>query len=253
MKQLKRSLFTITCAALVLSSVSVAASATGSDGGSSWAQKDLHICKNSSYQRMEANTPYTLTSILQKLRQTQNGQCSRPTVDCPIERPGTNCPEFPGKPEIPNIPEIPNVPDAPEIPDAPDVEQPESGSTAAYTAEVARLVNRERAAEGLSPLTVNVKVQSAAQTRANEQKISFSHTRPNGSSFSTALTEAGVNYRGAGENIAYGQRSPAEVMNGWMNSSGHRANIMNSKFTEIGVGCHKDSSGTLYWAQLFAY
>ena len=121
----------------------------------------------------------------------------------------------------------------------------------AFADQVVSLVNQERAKAGLSPLTVNRSVVNAAQTRAKEITSSFSHTRPDGKSFSTALTEAGVNYRGSGENIAYGQKSPEEVMNGWMNSSGHRANILNASFTQIGVGHYRSAAGVDYWTQLF--
>ena len=119
-------------------------------------------------------------------------------------------------------------------------------------AQVVRLVNAERAKNGLSALTVNAKVQQAAQVRAKEQAQSFSHTRPNGASCFTALTEAGVSYRGAGENIAYGQQTAQDVMTAWMNSAGHRANILNANFTNIGVG-YTVINGTPYWAQMFTY
>ena len=113
------------------------------------------------------------------------------------------------------------------------------------------LVNEERAKAGLSPLTLYTRAASAAAVRSGEIQTSFSHTRPDGSSFSTALTQAGVNYRSSGENIAYGQTTPEQVMNSWMNSSGHRANILNVDFTSIGVGYTQSSSGTPYWTQLF--
>ena len=67
----------------------------------------------------------------------------------------------------------------------------------------------------------------------------------------TALKEQGASYRAAGENIAYGQRSAEQVMEGWMNSSGHRANILNAQYTAIGVGVYRSASGTLHWVQLF--
>ena len=117
--------------------------------------------------------------------------------------------------------------------------------------EVVRLVNEERAKAGLPALTVDRGAASAAQVRAKEIERSFSHTRPDGSSFNSALTEAGVNFSGAGENIAYGQNSPEKVMEGWMNSSGHRANILNSSYTSIGVGHYQNTSGVNYWTQLF--
>ncbi|MBO5293129.1 MAG: hypothetical protein J6B10_08125 [Lachnospiraceae bacterium] len=125
-------------------------------------------------------------------------------------------------------------------------------SASSYAAKVVELVNAERAKNNLAPLTMDTAVTSAANTRAKEIVQSFSHTRPNGSSFSTALKEHGVSYRGSGENIAWGQKTPEEVVKGWMNSPGHRANILNDKFTKIGVGYHV-SNGTPYWVQLFTY
>lgn len=125
-------------------------------------------------------------------------------------------------------------------------------SESRYISEVVRLVNAERAKEGLAALQMDSSLNSAAQIRAKEIVTSFSHTRPNGSNCFTVLSEAGIKYNGSGENIAYGQKTPAEVVNAWMNSAGHRANIMSSKFTKIGVGCH-NSNGTYYWSQFFTY
>lgn len=125
-----------------------------------------------------------------------------------------------------------------------------SGSNQNFADEVLRLVNIERSKAGLSPLTTNATLKAAADKRAQETEISFSHTRPNGSKFSTVLQEYGISYRTAGENIAYGQRSPQEVVNGWMNSPGHRANILNSSFGKIGIGVYQ-SKGVIYWTQLF--
>lgn len=120
-----------------------------------------------------------------------------------------------------------------------------------YAQQVVKLVNEERAKEGLTPLTIDTKVEAAANVRARETTSSFSHTRPNGTSFSTALKEQNVTYRMCGENIAYGQKSPEEVVKAWMSSPGHRANIMNEKFTTIGVGRYQAANGTIYWCQLF--
>ena len=167
------------------------------------------------------------------------------------DQPGDMLPDQPGD-MIPDQPENPGV--TPEVPDdeTPDKPEQEEGQDA-YGNAVVALVNAERAKAGLSPLTVDTRVAEAAQLRAQEIKKTFSHTRPDGSSFSTALSQAGVSYRGTGENIAYGQNSPEAVMQGWMNSSGHRANILNKDYTSIGVGHYKDASGTDYWTQLFIY
>ena len=128
---------------------------------------------------------------------------------------------------------------------------PADGSLSGYADAVVKLVNQERAKAGLKSLSVNQAAAAAANVRAREIEGAFSHTRPNGSSFSTALKEQGASYRAAGENIAYGQRSAEQVMEGWMNSSGHRANILNAEYTAIGVGVYRSASGTLHWVQLF--
>ena len=129
---------------------------------------------------------------------------------------------------------------------------PDTGtSNQAYVQQVINLVNEERAKAGLSPLSASSAVSDAAYIRSKEITQNFSHTRPNGSSFSTVLQQNNISFSSSGENIAYGQRTPQEVMNTWMNSSGHRANILNRNYTTIGVGCYQAANGTLYWTQLF--
>lgn len=181
--------------------------------------------------------------------ETEAPETNAPETDAPeTEAPETNAPETEA-PET-NAPET----NAPET-NAPETSAPETDGSQDVSAvkKVADLVNQERAKAGLAPLEVKVNLQAAAQVRAKEIEKSFSHTRPNGSSFSSVLAENGVDYRGSGENIAWGQRSPEEVMNGWMNSEGHRANILNKNFKYIGVGYHVNSNGTGYWTQLFTY
>lgn len=129
---------------------------------------------------------------------------------------------------------------------------PADTTNQSYVEQIVTLVNQERAKQGLSPVTLDSKLSAAAQVRAREAAQSFSHTRPNGTKCFTALKEAGVSYRGAGENIAYGQRTPQAVMTDWMNSSGHRANILKASYTKIGVG-YTVINGTPYWSQFFTY
>lgn len=131
--------------------------------------------------------------------------------------------------------------------------EPEGGTELSFAEQVVKLVNEERAKAGLAEVTLDKKIEAAALVRAKETEQSFSHTRPNGTSFSTALKEQGVTYRGAGENIAWGQKTPEDVMRAWMNSEGHRANILNAKFTKIGVGYYRNAQGRNYWTQLFTY
>lgn len=138
--------------------------------------------------------------------------------------------------------------------DKPNTDKPDTNSSISqYAKQVADLVNEERAKVGLAPLTLDVTISKAATTRSKEIQTSFSHTRPNGTSFSTVLKENGITYKGSGENIAWGQKTPKEVMKAWMNSNGHRANILNKNYTKIGVGYIKDRAGTAYWTQLFTY
>lgn len=198
------------------------------------------------------------------------GDVGNPKEPLAIDKPDTSKPEdrtpdTNAAPDLPNTnardAEIQKKPDdtAPKqglqpAPPSPDTGTRGGGQTLSdYASEVVRLVNRERAAQGLSALTADPAVASAAQVRAREQEQSFSHTRPNGQSAFTALSEANAGYRGAGENIAMGQTTPAQVMTDWMNSPGHRSNILNSRFTKIGVGCYKGKNGTYYWAQLFTH
>lgn len=125
--------------------------------------------------------------------------------------------------------------------------------TLSYAEQVVKLVNEERAKEGLPALAMDADITAAANVRAKEIMQKFSHTRPNGSSFSSVLKEQGVSFRGSGENIAWGQKSPEQVMNGWMNSDGHRANILNPNYKNIGVGYYQDENGVNYWVQLFTF
>lgn len=122
-----------------------------------------------------------------------------------------------------------------------------------YAKQVLKLVNAEREKAGLNELVWDEAVTTAAMTRSKEIEKSFSHTRPDGRGFGTAITDLGITYRGAGENIAWGQKTPEAVMNAWMNSEGHRANILNPNFKKLGVGYRTNSQGTTYWTQLFTY
>ena len=113
-------------------------------------------------------------------------------------------------------------------------------------AEVVRLVNEERAKQGLSALRTDDELTRAACVRASEIATSFSHTRPSGASWSTVSASA------YGENIARGQRSAEKVMASWMTSEGHRANILRASYSSIGV-CAVVSGGVTYWVQLFGH
>ena len=126
----------------------------------------------------------------------------------------------------------------------------DNGYNSSYEQQVLNLVNKERRSQGLSALSLSSEAQQAARVRAKEIVSSFSHTRPNGTSCFTVLNEIGAKYTSAGENIAKGQKTPEQVVEAWMNSPSHRANILSSKYTKLGVGCYFNGSNT-YWAQMF--
>lgn len=119
--------------------------------------------------------------------------------------------------------------------------------------EVLKLVNQERSKQGLSALTLDEKLNNVAQVKSQDMrdKNYFDHNSPTYGSPFEMMQKFGVNYSYAGENIAAGQKSATEVMDAWMNSSGHRANILNKNYTKLGVGYVKGGSYGTYWCQEF--
>lgn len=120
----------------------------------------------------------------------------------------------------------------------------------AFEQEVVKLTNAERTKAGLSPLQTDDKLMAAAREKSQDMQSNnyFSHTSPTFGSPFDRMKALGIAYKSAGENIAQGQRSPQEVVQAWMDSPGHRANILNGKFTHIGVGYVKSGN---YWTQQF--
>lgn len=117
--------------------------------------------------------------------------------------------------------------------------------------EVYEITNNYRSLVGVSSLTLDSSLLEAASIRAKELSDSFSHTRPNGSSCFTVLSELGISYGTAGENIAAGYSSSQSVMEGWRFSSGHYQNIISSKFKKIGIGVNIVNN-QYYWVQIFS-
>ena len=116
--------------------------------------------------------------------------------------------------------------------------------------QVLVLVNQERAKKGLSPLQMDESVRKVARTKSSDMSKNkyFSHTSPTYGTPFAMLKQFGISYTAAAENIAQGYTSPEAVVKGWMNSEGHKANILNSKYTHIGIGY--EASGN-YWTQMF--
>ena len=130
------------------------------------------------------------------------------------------------------------------------VEQVSTTPAATWELEVLRLTNIERQKAGLSLLKYNTSLDAGAKQRSIEIITHFSHTRPDGSRFFTVFG-ADFTYRNVGENLGSGYRTPEQVVNAWMNSTSHRANILNEKFEELSVAITKGEDGKYRWVQIF--
>jgi uncharacterized protein YkwD len=128
-----------------------------------------------------------------------------------------------------------------------------SGTNGGYTSQVLTLTNAERAKAGCKALKINSKLTSAAQGHSADMaaKNYFSHDSQDGRSPFDRMKDAGYSFSAAAENIAMGQQTPADVMTAWMNSAGHKANILNCTYTQLGVGYALSNSGSPYWTQDF--
>lgn len=119
--------------------------------------------------------------------------------------------------------------------------------------EVIKIVNQERTKRGLQPLKANWELSRVARYKSQDManKGYFSHTSPTYGSPFRMMENFGIRYTAAGENIAYGAKTPREVMTMWMNSTGHRNNILSQNYDQIGVGVAKNKRGVYYWTQMF--
>ncbi|WP_030801177.1 CAP domain-containing protein [Streptomyces sp. NRRL S-337] len=127
---------------------------------------------------------------------------------------------------------------------------PSSAPASSAAASILKLVNSERSKAGCSPLKLNAKLTKAAQDHSKDMAAhrNMSHTGSDGSDPGQRITRAGYNWSAYGENVAYGYSSPESVMKGWMNSPGHKRNILDCSFKELGVGLAQPGD---YWTQDF--
>jgi len=130
---------------------------------------------------------------------------------------------------------------------------PNISQTKGIEQQVVDLVNKERAKQGIAPCKLNWELSRVARTKSQDMvnKNYFSHQSPTYGSPFQMMKQFGIQFRTAGENIASGQQTPAAVMQSWMNSQGHRENIMNPSFDEIGVGYVKGGQYGHMWTQQF--
>lgn len=128
-----------------------------------------------------------------------------------------------------------------------------SSSNVNYEKRVAQLVNIEREKNGLQPLAFDSSISNVARSKSKDMADNnyFAHQSPTYGSAGDMLRNFGINYSAWGENIASGQDTPEEVVNAWMNSEGHKANILSTNFGKIGIGYVTNAGGKAYWTQMF--
>ena len=146
----------------------------------------------------------------------------------------------------PVLPEQPDTEQSPSLPENP--EQDSTGTMSQLEKQAAELVNQMRIQNGLQPLTVDANLSIKARIKSSDMKTNnyFSHTSPTYGSPFQMMQSLGIAYKSAGENIAKGYTTAEAVVNAWMNSAGHRANILSTNYTSIGIG-YVDG----YWTQWF--
>ena len=168
-------------------------------------------------------------------------------ADPPISPENRITPD-PGDTEPDESDDSPSDEDSTTGPDTVDMD----GSATPTTAEMVRLVNEQRSAAGCGDVTVDDRLAAAAEGHSRDMADNgyFDHTSLDGRDFGRRAAEHGYDWA-IGENIAAGQRTVQEVMDAWMNSDGHRANILNCDARAIGLGIADDGAGTRYWTQLF--
>lgn len=210
--------------------------------------KDISLEQLLSSQGQWSNSPYSIqfpgfsftlpdNTVDTGTGQQQNNDSGTETTD------NTTAPAMPSADSTPAAPSAPSTDT-----DAAGQNSGASTEQSQFTAEVVKLVNQERAKSGLQPLTSDDALAKVALAKAKDMANNnyFSHTSPTYGSPFDMMSQYGIQYSYAGENIASGQQTPAQVMQDWMNSQGHRENIMNANFTKIGVGYYNGR-----WVQMF--
>ncbi|WP_027956266.1 CAP domain-containing protein [Halobacillus kuroshimensis] len=208
-----------------------------------WAKQNEEALKNGQYDQLDVQ------SLLKQFNWN-----AQPSEQAPVEEQ----PAQQQEPAQPAAEEAAPQP-APEETAAPEEEaqaqdsvQEENASSdvSAFEKEVVELTNQEREKQGLEPLKLDTALSGVADDKSLDMQNNdyFSHNSPTYGSPFDMMDQYGIDYRTAGENIAMGQTSPEQVVEGWMNSQGHRENIMNPDFTHIGVGHAEEGN---YWTQMF--
>lgn len=165
--------------------------------------------------------------------------------ETPEQNPSPIQPDAPTEDSTPVQPDAPVENPAPVQPDAPEQDD---GAMSQLETAACQLINQQRAAYGLAPLTIDADLSIKARIKSQDMRDQgyFSHTSPTYGSPFSMMQSLGITYRSAGENIAKGYATAEAVVNAWMASDGHRANILSTRYTSMGIG-YVDG----YWTQWF--
>ncbi|MBX0359347.1 hypothetical protein K2225_16740 [Halobacillus sp. Nhm2S1] len=218
-----------------------------------WITKNEEALKNNNLQQVDFQSFFD--QFAQKYQQAPPEQPKQeePKAEAPAKEE-TNQEESKQEapapqPEAEQAP-VPEQPAEEEVQKEENTQEEATSEVSAFEKQVVELTNQEREKQGLAPLKLDTELSAVAKDKSldMQQNNYFSHNSPNYGSPFDMMKSYGIDYRTAGENIAMGQTTPEEVVQGWMNSQGHRENIMNPNFTHIGVGHAEDGN---YWTQMF--
>lgn len=250
-------------AVLALSSTSAFAATT--DCTTTNYKSNLNLLKN--YTQANTNKQYKVTvngnkvdlnsidwkAVLKQYAPAEKPAVQAPAPTKPVEKPAP-APTETAPVEKPVAPVEKPAP-APTPAPAPveNNNTPVSSSNLTYEQKVVELVNVERQKAGLPTLQMDSAISNVARAKSKDMAVNnyFAHQSPTYGSAGDMLRQFGIKWSAWGENIAAGQRTPETVVNAWMNSPGHRANILSNNFSKIGVGYETNSSGRPYWTQIF--
>lgn len=211
----------------------------------------MNIQEESNDNQSNEKQPNEEGSAKEESNEQENTNTEQPATDEETEEQSAE--EQPVKEEKPQEAEQPEAP-APSEPtkaeEQPEEEQEQSEQLSAFEQEVVELTNAERAKQGLAPLEIDEELSQVAREKSSDMATNnyFSHNSPTYGSPFDMMNQFGISYQAAGENIAQGQTSPQQVVDAWMNSDGHRANILNGDYTHIGVGFVENGN---HWTQMF--
>lgn len=228
-------------AVIALSSTTAFAADTNCTNVKKYDFSNLMKNYSSKFSNVNSNCKVTVNGKTVDLSTLLN---KKPT-DTKVEKPSATKPEV-NKPAEEKPVEKPSAP-------VQNTENNTNTAVSSYEQKVVELVNVERQKAGLPALTLDSAISNVARTKSKDMADNnyFAHQSPTYGSAGDMLNKFGIKWSAWGENIASGQKTPEAVVTAWMNSSGHRANILSSNFSKIGVGYVTNSNGTPYWTQVF--